>query len=86
MNVLDKPGTMATIATRMAEQNISLESIVQRRTKPRHAVDDPASDAQPIILITHECTEQAIRDALAAIKGDGRLVGEAQMIRIEKLG
>ena len=85
MNVLDKPGTMAAIATRMAEQEISLESIVQRRTKPRGEVDQPESDAQPIILITHECTEQAIRDALEGIKQDGRLLGDAQMIRIEKL-
>ena len=85
MNVLDKPGTMAAIATRMAEQEISLESIVQRRTKPRGEVEQPESDAQPIILITHECTEQAIRDALEGIKQDGRLLGDAQMIRIEKL-
>ncbi|MFD0915634.1 homoserine dehydrogenase [Pseudahrensia aquimaris] len=78
LQVVDKPGTMASIATRMAEQDISLESIVQRRAR--------GEDGQaPIILITHECSEQEIRDALTAIKGDGRLVGEAQMIRIEKL-
>ncbi|PCH45640.1 MAG: homoserine dehydrogenase [Hyphomicrobiales bacterium] len=85
MNVIDIPGTMATIATRMAEQQISLESIVQRSTKPGGDVADSKNTPQPIILITHETTELAIRNALKAIKNDGRLVGDAQMIRIEKL-
>lgn len=81
LTVIDKPGTMAAIATRMAEQEISLESIVQRRAKG----ETPSNEA-PITLITHETTEQAIRNALEGVKADGRLVGEAQMIRIEKLG
>lgn len=85
MSVVDKPGTMAAIATRMAEQEISLESIVQRRSDASQpgGFSDPAP--QTIILITHETTELAIRNALAAIKDDGRLEDEAQMIRIEKL-
>jgi len=85
LNVYDRPGAMATIATQMAVQQISLESIVQHRTKSRDEVVDPAKDVQPIILVTHECTESAIRAALDAIKDDGCLVGDAQMIRIEKL-
>ncbi len=81
LTVLDQPGTMASIATRMAEQEISLESIVQRRAK-----GESASELAPIILITHETTEAAIKTALKGIESDGRLKGEAQMIRIEKLG
>ena len=72
---------MAAIATRMAEQKISLESIVQRRS------DQEMSDEHaPIILVTHATTEQAIHSALEGVKQDGCLIGEAQMIRIEKLG
>ncbi len=81
LTVIDKPGTMAAIATRMAEQEISLESIVQRRGKV-----DTSNEQAPIILITHETTEQAIKTALEAVKADGPLIGDAQMIRIEKLG
>ena len=81
LTVVDKPGTMAAIATRMAEQEISLESIVQRRPK-----NTSAGEHAPIILVTHETTELAIRNALAGVESDGRLVGEAQMIRIETLG
>ena len=79
LTVIDKPGTMASIATRMAEQGISLESIVQRKAK-----GEEATEQAPIIMITHETTEQAIRNALKDMSSDGRLVGEAQMIRIEK--
>ena len=81
LTVVDKPGTMAAIATRMAQQDISLESIVQRRAK-----GDIRSEQAPIILITHETTEHAIKTALDGVKEDGRLLGEPQMIRIEGLG
>lgn len=77
LTVVDKPGTMASITARMAQQDISLESIVQKGGRK--------SSEAPLIMITHETTEEAIRKALADVASDGRLVGEAQMIRIEKL-
>lgn len=83
LTVLDQPGTMAIIATRMAEAEISLESIVQRRpTKGGSALPE---GSQPLILITHSTTEAAIRKALEAIRADGKLTDEPQLIRIEKL-
>ena len=81
LTVKDQPGTMAAIATRMAEQSISLESIVQRRAR-----GELESEQAPIILITHETTEQSIREALKGVREDGCLFGEPQMIRIESLG
>ena len=39
----------------------------------------------PVILITYETTETAIRQALDAIKADGHIASEPQMIRIEPL-
>ncbi|MEM1038551.1 MAG: homoserine dehydrogenase [Pseudomonadota bacterium] len=82
LTALDQPGTMAAIATRMAEHDISLESIVQRRSD---AKDSDTSGTANIVLVTHETTEKAIRDALSQIGADGKLVGEAQMIRIETM-
>jgi homoserine dehydrogenase len=87
LSVYDRPGAFAAIAQRMADAKISLESIVQRRravrmTAPDHLV--PAAPA-PVVLITYETTETAIRAALAAIKADGQIAGEPQMIRIEPL-
>jgi homoserine dehydrogenase len=77
---VDKPGTAASIAGRMAEQGISLESIVQRRRDKKQSSDAPA----PVVLITYATNEDAMRHALAAIKKDGVLAAEPQVIRIEK--
>ncbi len=40
--------------------------------------------AQPIILVTHKTTEEAVRQALAKIAADGHLVAQPQVIRIER--
>jgi homoserine dehydrogenase len=83
----DRPGTAATIATRLAEQNISLESIVQRHRGARpHGGDDPkrAGGPVPVILITYATTEDAVRKALAAVGRDKVISGKPQVIRIEK--
>ncbi|MEM9332385.1 MAG: homoserine dehydrogenase [Pseudomonadota bacterium] len=75
MTVKDMAGVFARIANAMAKHNISLESIVQH---------GETSDQKTIILITHETTEAAVREALEAIGGDNFLSGQPQMIRIEK--
>jgi homoserine dehydrogenase len=85
--VFDRPGAFAAIARRMADAGISLESIVQRRravraTAPEHPVPEAPA---PVILITYETTEAAIRTALEAVQADGQIVGEPQVIRIEPL-
>ncbi|MFK7902877.1 MAG: homoserine dehydrogenase [Nitratireductor sp.] len=83
LSVTDQAGAFASIASRMAEENISLQSIVQR--KAEGAVNDDNSDttSQPIILITHATNEKAIKSALDKIDSDGHLSNKAQMIRIE---
>jgi homoserine dehydrogenase len=84
----DRPGAFAAIAKRMADHNISLESIVQRRRAPRStAPGHPVPEApQPVILITYETTEVAIREALDGILKDGHIAETPQMIRIEQFG
>jgi homoserine dehydrogenase len=78
----DRAGAFASIASRMAEENISLESIVQRK-KPKSTAKTP-ENAQPVILITHETTELAISNALEKIQSDGHLAAASQMIRMER--
>ena len=75
----DKPGVMAAITKRMAEQEVSLDSIVQRG--PRGT---PGALAN-IVIITHETTEAAIRKALDDIEADGKVAERPQMIRIEEV-
>jgi homoserine dehydrogenase len=76
----DKPGTAATIARRLAQQQISLESIVQRHGKG----PAPADGSVPVILITYATSEDAVRKALAAVGRDRVISGRPQVIRIEK--
>ena len=83
----DRPGTAATIATRLAEQGISLESIVQRHRGARPQGGDVSGSQPrpvPVILITYATTEDAMRSALAAVEADGVIAETPQLIRIEK--
>jgi homoserine dehydrogenase len=79
----DKPGTAAAIATRLAEQEISLESIVQRHPKGT-SEGEVKGEPVPVILITYATTEDAVRKALAAVGRDEVISGSPQVIRIEK--
>ncbi|CDN53814.1 Homoserine dehydrogenase [Neorhizobium galegae bv. officinalis bv. officinalis str. HAMBI 1141] len=79
LTVADRTGVFASIAARMAENGISLESIMQR-SKPDAATDTPKT----IILVTHATTEDSVRKAVDAIKAESYLVGEPQVIRIER--
>jgi homoserine dehydrogenase len=82
----DRPGTAASIATRLAEQGISLESIVQKHRGARPQGGDPPGGAAPVPvnLITYATTEDAVRRALAAVEADGVIAETPQLIRIEK--
>jgi homoserine dehydrogenase len=81
----DKPGTAATIARRLAQQQISLESIVQRHPKGQPTGKPAKSDGSvPVILITYATSEDAVRKALAAVGRDRVISGRPQVIRIEK--
>jgi homoserine dehydrogenase len=82
----DRPGSAATIARRLAQQNISLESIVQRHgVAPANPGPDGRSGVPvPVILITYATTEDAVRKALTAVRRDRVISGRPQVIRIEK--
>ena len=78
LSVLDRPGAMAKIATRMADRSISLDSIMQKRT---------GADESPyvsVVIVTHATTETSIREALALTMQDGFVRDKPQVIRIER--
>ena len=81
----DLAGTAATIASRLAEQKISIESIVQRHP---NGVDAAASAGKaspvPVLLITYATHEDAVYRALQAVQHDKVISGRPQVIRIEK--
>ncbi|WP_457302032.1 homoserine dehydrogenase, partial [Phyllobacterium sp. P5_D12] len=81
LTVHDRAGVFAAIAKRMADNDISLESIVQRQS----ATDQPEA-TKTVILVTHETTEAAVKKALEGIVKDGHATDKPQMIRIERAG
>jgi homoserine dehydrogenase len=82
----DRPGSAATIARRLAQRQISLESIVQRHDARTHGAGQPgkSGDPVPVILITYATSEDAVHKALAAVRRDRVISGRPQVIRIEK--
>ena len=85
LKVRDRPGAFAAIARRMAEAGISLDSILQRNRPIGSAPKRSTEAVQPVTIITHSTTEQAVRGALANVEAEGEVFGQPQMIRIEAL-
>ncbi len=85
LNAKDIPGALAAIASRMGAAGISLESVIQR---PDLRVSDDTAETgktRTVVLLTHSTMEATVRETLAQIAGDGFIVGEPQLIRIETL-
>jgi len=80
LSVHDRPGAAANIAMRMAERQISLESIMQKGLHRKA----PAGAPVPVVLITYATTEGNIRESLEAAVGDGYIDEKPQVIRIER--
>ena len=78
LTVHDRVGVFAAVAKRMADNQISLESIVQR------AAESNGEAIKTVILVTHETTEAAVRKAVEGITKDGHLTDKPQVIRIER--
>ena len=75
--VVDKPGVIADVAAALRDQEVSLESMLQRARAPGEAV--------PVVLTTHETEEAAMRRALERIGKLDSVVEPPHMIRIESL-
>lgn len=73
--VLDVPGVMAEISRHLANELVSIESMIQRGRAPGEPV--------AIVMITHEAQHVAVLRALKAIATSGRVVEEPCMIPME---
>jgi len=81
MTVHDRIGVFASLSGHMADNGISLSSIVQHGT-----VKSEEEEPKTVVLVTHETKEADIRTALDAVMEDGHLVSKPQVIRIEPTG
>jgi homoserine dehydrogenase len=73
--VLDQPGVIADVAAALRDEQVSLESMIQRGRAPGEAV--------PVVLTTHATVEAAMRRALDRIAVLDTVLEAPRMIRIE---
>ena len=75
--VVDKPGVIADVTAALRDEEVSLESMLQRARSPGEPV--------PVVLTTHDSEEAAMRRALDRIAALGSVVEPPHVIRIESL-
>ena len=76
LTVVDKPGVIADVTAILRDNEVSLESMLQRGRSPGETV--------PIVLVTHETREENMARALAKIAALDTVAEPPCMIRIEE--
>ena len=72
--VVDRPGVIADVTAILRDMGVSLESMLQRGRSPGEAV--------PVVLVTHETRESAMRAALDRIAALSTVMEAPALIRI----
>ncbi|MCA6062213.1 homoserine dehydrogenase [Thalassolituus marinus] len=78
LQVEDKAGVLASVATILSERGINIEALIQKEPKSEE------TKAQ-IILLTHKVMEKQMNDAITAIEALSSTVGSVTRIRVEHL-
>ncbi|MEW8250346.1 MAG: homoserine dehydrogenase [Candidatus Thiodiazotropha sp.] len=78
MQVVDKPGVVAKIASILAESQISIEAIQQK---------EPAEgdNTVPLVMLTQKVIEMQLNNAIAEIEQLDSVFGQVMRIRVERL-
>ncbi|MEM9393059.1 MAG: homoserine dehydrogenase [Pseudomonadota bacterium] len=76
MELLDKPGALAKVATVLGEAGVSID----RMRQYAHA-----AASAPVLIVTHKTARGALDHALENLPGTGVLSGEPVAIRIEQV-
>jgi homoserine dehydrogenase len=74
MELADKPGALAKVATVLGEEGISIDRMRQYGHQDSSA---------PVLIVTHKCTRDAIGHALTRLPATKVVLGEPVAIRIE---
>jgi homoserine dehydrogenase len=75
ITAVDKPGVLARVAGALAENNISIASMIQKGRDQAAAV--------PIVMLTHEAREGDMRRSLQRINALDVVAQETMCIRVE---
>ncbi len=74
LQLIDKPGALAKIATALGDAGISIDRMRQY---------DHADAAAPVLIVTHKTTRAALNEAIADFAATGVVTGDPVAIRIE---
>jgi homoserine dehydrogenase len=77
LDVIDRPGVIADVTAALRDEAVSLASMLQRGRAPDERV--------PVVLVTHDTQEAAMRRALDRIARLGAVLEAPVVIRIESL-
>lgn len=78
LRVEDKPGVLADVTRILADQQISIDAMLQREPEEGEGETD-------IIILTHVCKESSADAAIAKIEGLAAQKGKVKRIRLEEL-
>ena len=78
IGVVDKPGVLADVARIFADNDISIETMVQKETAP-------GEDSTEIVILTHSAVEGNVQQAVKSIEALQTVHGSVVVLRKEEL-
>jgi homoserine dehydrogenase len=79
LRVKDKPGVLADITRILADEQISIDAVIQKEP-------GEGEDQTDLIMLTHQTREKRINAAIAKIEKLGVVAGKVTRLRLEELG
>jgi homoserine dehydrogenase len=79
LHVQDKPGVLADITRILADEQISIDAVIQKEPGEGEEQTD-------LIMLTHQTREKRINAAIAKIEKLGVVAGKVTKLRLEELG
>ncbi|MDO8989387.1 MAG: homoserine dehydrogenase [Sideroxyarcus sp.] len=79
LHVQDKPGVLADITRILADEQISIDAVIQKEP-------GEGEDQTDLIMLTHQTREKRINAAIAKIEALGVVAGKVTKLRLEELG
>ncbi|OIQ99464.1 homoserine dehydrogenase [mine drainage metagenome] len=79
LRVQDKPGVLADITRILADEQISIDAVIQKEP-------GEGEDQTDLIMLTHQTREKRIKAAIAKIEALGVVAGKVTKLRLEELG
>jgi homoserine dehydrogenase len=79
LRVQDKPGVLADITRILADEQISIDAVIQKEP-------EEGEDQTDLIMLTHQTREKRINAAIAKIEALKVVAGKVTKLRLEELG